>query len=605
MKLLRDDIVSQIAAGEVIENPGAVVKELVENSIDSGADEIEILIEDSGLKRIQVIDDGGGISKDDLLKAPLRHATSKIESFNDLYNINTMGFRGEALASIFSVAKARVISRLKEQDVAYEISSENVDEVRESSCSKSTTVIVEDLFYNTPARRKYLKSGALELKAIVDIVNRFEVFYNNVKITLKHNGKILVNKPSFKDMKENLFYVLGRELRGNLLELDGKRDGIMVYGFMGKPSSLTYSFRKNQYVYVNGRFVKSKLIRDAIYDGFGSNLMINRYPFFVVFINIDPEIIDVNIHPTKIEVKFENEEEIYELVRRAIEKQFETKEMFKEFESDRDLDLEVYDVEVAMPRAVDGVEEGKAERSKYYSGEKQKSFVVNEDELVIDERSNEESYEDDRGEDVQSEKKGVLYEELREYKILGQLNKMYIVIETPKEFLLVDQHVCEEKYYYERFKEQFKGGGAKTQSLLKPQIVHLTNSEMLLYDENKDVMEKIGFRIERFGENEVLVREVPVNVRQEIVHAQNLRDILHNVLVNRKIKCVEEEKYSKIASMSCRISVMAGDELTMPQMRRMIENLKTLKQPFNCPHGRPTFLRYSYKDLEKKFKRVV
>ena len=604
IKLLEDDIISQIAAGEVIENPAAVVKELVENSIDSGANEIEILIEDSGLKRIQVIDNGGGISKDDLLKAPLRHATSKIKSFDDLYNISTMGFRGEALASIFSVAKARVISKPKKQGVAYEVSSGNVDEVRESSCSKSTTVAVEDLFYNTPARRKYLKSKTLELRAIVDVVNRFEVFYSNVRITLKHNGKILVNKPCFKEREENLFYVLGRDLRGNLLELDERREGIRIGGFMGKPSDLTYSFRKNQYVYVNGRFVKSKLIRDAVYDGFGSNLMVNRHPFFVLFIDIEPEIIDVNIHPTKIEVKFEDEENIYEMIRRAVEKQFETKEMFKEFEVGSDLDLEDYDVEVATPSELGKQKEGKRERSKYYSGEKQKSFVVNEDEVVV-EKSNRESYEYDRDADVQSEERGVLYEELKEYKILGQLNKTYIVIETPKEFLLVDQHVCEEKYYYERFKEQLKGGRAKTQHLLKPQMVHLTNSEMLLYEENKDVMEKIGFRTERFGQNEVLVREVPVNVRREIVHAQNLTDILHNVLVNKKIKCVEEEKYSKIASMSCRMSIMAGDELTMPQMRRMIENLKTLKQPFNCPHGRPTFLRYSYKDLEKKFKRVV
>ena len=599
IKLLRDDIVSQIAAGEVIENPAAVVKELVENSIDSGADEIEILIEDSGLKRIQVIDNGRGISKDDLLKAPLRHATSKIGSFDDLYSISTMGFRGEALASIFSVAKARIISKPKKQDVAYEVSSENVDEVKEASCSKSTTVIVDDLFYNTPARRKYLKSKALELKAIVDVVNRFEVFYNNVNITLKHNGKILVNKPSFKGKEENLFYVLGRDLNGNLLELDERIEGIRVCGFIGKPSNLTYSFRKSQYVYVNGRFVKSKLIRDAIYDGFGSNLMVKRHPFFVLFIDIDPEIIDVNIHPTKIEVKFENEEEIYEMVRRAVDKQFETKEMFKEFEVDRDLDT--YDVEVATSKPVEREKRKGEEHSKYYSGEKQASFVLSEDEVMV-EKSDKVSYRDV---DVQIEERGVLYDELREYKILGQLNKTYIVIETPKELLLVDQHVCEEKYYFERFKKQIEMGGAKTQVLLKPEIVHLTNSDILLYEENKDVMEKIGFRTERFGENEVLVREVPINVRQEIVHAQNLRDVLYNVLVNKKIKCVEEEKYSKIASMSCRMSIMAGDELTMPQMRRMIENLRTLKQPFNCPHGRPTFLRYSYKDLERKFKRVV
>lgn len=601
INLLPEEIINQIAAGEVIENPSAVVKELVENSIDSGASIIDIEIEDSGLKKIIISDNGCGISKEDLLKAPLRHATSKIKEFNDLYAINTMGFRGEALASIFSVAKTKIISRVNGEGFAYEISSDNVSEVLDSACSMSTTIVVEDLFYKTPARRKYLKSSNMELKAIVDIVNRFEVFYSNVKINLKHNGKVLVNKPAFDLDEKNLLYVLGKDLKGNLIEFSEEMHGIKVSGFIGNPSELTYSFRKNQYLYVNKRYVKSKLVRDAIYEGFTSNLMVGRHPFFVLFVEIDPEIIDVNVHPTKIEIRFENELEIYEFVKKVINKQFEVSKNFKEFEpKEYDVDLSE---KIDVVKSYEPIVSQKDDSSKYYSSEKQSSFEIKEDEIVY------EKPEIKIEEIVVEEEevvRGVLWDELSDYKILGQLNKTYILVETPNQFLIVDQHVAEEKFYYEKFKRDFESGRkVKTQFLLKPEVISLTNSEVLLYEENKDVLNSIGFETEKFGENDILVRAVPINVRREIVSVHNLRDMLYDILVNKKIKCVEDEAYSKIASMACRISIMAGDELSMPQMKRMIENLRSLKQPFNCPHGRPTFLKYEYKDLEKKFKRIV
>ncbi len=630
IEILPSELIDQIAAGEVIENPSAVIKELVENSIDSGADEIEIELKDSGLMSIRIVDNGCGISKEDLLKAPLRHATSKIKSFNDLYSINTMGFRGEALASIFSVAKTRIISKFKNSSETFEINSDNLSEVIVSSCSKSTTIVVEDLFYKTPARRKYLKSNTMELKAVVDIVNRFEVFYHNIKITLKNNDKVLVNKPKFSNKLDNLIYVLGKDLKGNIMEFDESSNGIRVYGYIGKPTSLSYSFRKNQYFFVNERFIKSKLLRDAVYEGMRNTLMVGRHPFFVLCVDIDPEIVDVNIHPTKVEIRFENELEIFEFLKSAVIKQFETQHNFKEFDEPKEINIDLSEkIDVVRPYDMSStnklnslVKDEKKDVSKYYSSDSQKSFEVNEDEVeykrtpvedFIKEVSKSNNLvksetqiliETEIGEEIF---KGALWNELSDFKIIGQLNKTYIMVETPKELLLVDQHVAEEKYYFEQFKKQIidDNKSAATQMLIKSEVIHLTNSEMLGFEENISSLKTVGFEVEKFGDNEVIVRGVPVSVRRNILNASDLKDMLYDVVVNKKIKCVEDEKFSKVASMACRIAIMAGDELTMPQMRRMIENLRTLKQPFNCPHGRPTFLRYNFYELEKKFKRVV
>ena len=610
IRLLPEDIINQIAAGEVIENPSAAIKELIENSIDAGAKNIEIEIEESGLKKIVVKDDGCGISKEDLALAPIRHATSKIQSFDDLYSIKTMGFRGEALASIFSVSKAKIIS-MKENSNAYEISYDSISNIREGASQKGTTVLIEDLFYNTPARKKYLRSKNMELKSIVDVVTRVSLFYFNIKFSLKNNGKNLLNKPIFKTLEENIYYVLGKELRDNLIYFQDISNGIKLSGFLGKPSNITYSVKKNQYIYVNSRFVKSKLISDAIYEGFGTNLMEGRHPFFVINVEIDPEIIDVNVHPTKIEIKFENELEIYEFVKNSVKKVFQINETFKPFETKK------IEVELPLNRKIPEVNVSpevlkvNSEIKSYFSKETQKPLDMLENsktykyqDEMLDEKLNESFSVIDSG-NINDNEYGPLYDILKDYRIVGQINKTFVILETEREMIIVDQHVAEEKFFFETFKDRVENSSSKIQALLKPQIISLSISEMILYRENLDLIEKLGFQTEEFGSNEIVVRGVPIGLQGETVSPFVLKDILHEITADKKFSMLENQRLEKLASMSCKRSIKAGHEMTIPEIHNMIENLKKLKEPFNCPHGRPILLNWSFKDLEKKFKRIV
>ena len=605
---LSSEIINQIAAGEVIENPSAVIKELVENSIDAKATQIDVEIEDAGIKRITIKDNGVGINKSDLANAPLRHATSKIKSFDDLYNINTMGFRGEALASIFSVSKAKIISKVNNEE-ANEITSESM-QVREGARGDGTTIHIEELFYNTPARRKYLKSENLELKSIVEIMNRFEIFYHNIKLTLTHNGKILINKPAFESSQENLYYILGRELKGDLFEVDSKNKGLNISGFIGKPSSISYPYRKNQYLFVNGRYIKSKIVRDAIYEGFGTNLMEGRHPLFVVNLEIDPEVIDVNVHPTKIEIKFENEMEVYEIVKNSIIKVFEKNESFKEFETkkvieeDETLDMHVDEISPSSKPNISTPEKS------YFNKETQHALRLRDSDSDYEignrdvERSDELPFSQPAT-DTHSPKYGPLYDILKDYRVVGQVNKTFVLLETPTEMIVVDQHVAEEKFYFETFKEELENKKVSSQVLLKSQIVKLDSKEFLEYKENEELLERLGFEIEEFGENELIVRAVPIGIKNKVLDANIVKDILNEITVDKKFKMLEEDKIEKLASMSCKRSIKAGYEMTSPEIHSMIENLKKLKEPFNCPHGRPILLRYTFTDLEKKFKRIV
>lgn len=618
INILTDDIINQIAAGEVIENQSAVVKELVENSIDSGADLIEVFIKNFGLDEILVRDNGMGMDFEDLRKAPLKHTTSKIKNFEDLYSISTMGFRGEALSSIFSVSLAKIIS--KKDKVGYQICSENLEDIQKVHTNKGTSVFVQNLFYNTPARKKYLKSNNIELKNIVDIFMKFCIFYFDRKFVLKHNNKILINKPIFANLKDNLCYVLGEDLKKDLLDFEFETLGIKISGFLAKPSNLTYSYKKNQYLFVNGRYVKSKLINDAIYDGIGSNLMHNRHPFFVFFLEIDPEIIDVNVHPSKIEIRFENEKEIFNFIKNSVNDIFLKNETSKPFEIDFDFskELNLEQIGFKINRNNLNKKENKNYNKNYFLEDNQKELEVCENKVVY-QKSNKDDFNlnlnsnqycdilEDKKQEIKEEKEenfGPLFNILSNFKIIGQIHKTYFIIETQNEIFLIDQHAAEEKVFYENFLKEFENKKVKIQNLLKPKIFNLNPKQLILFEENKDFLEKVGFFAEFFGNSQVILRAVPCDFYEKDLNYNIFLEVLDEFdYFNSKI--LEEQKIEKIALKSCKSAIKAGDELNNLEIKNLVEKMRRLKEPFNCPHGRPVILRWSFYDLEKKFKRIV
>jgi DNA mismatch repair protein MutL len=642
INLLPPEIINQIAAGEIIENPASVIKELVENSIDAKAKRIEIILKKSGFEKIIVKDDGIGISKEDLILAPKRHATSKIKSFEDLYSIKSFGFRGEALASIFSVSKAKIISKQKGDKIGNLISYEDISKTEEIQTDFGTIIEVKDLFYNTPVRKKYLKSEKKELKDILDIVEKISLANSNIFIQVKNDDKLIFNKPFFNNLEDNIIYILGKDLKGNLLKVENEFKGIKIYGFIGNPSEISYPVKKNQYIFVNSRFIKSKLVSDAIYEGFSTNLMEGRHPFFVIFIDIDPEIIDVNIHPKKIEIKFENEIEIFSNVKNSIYNVFLKNETFKSFEKKEKYDNQKELNEHTEIKISKNNSNNINKDKNYFSKDFQKELKIDSENNLRKSTINYDSKEifenNNLNQDINNlnvvdnfkenfiqkennkyinnlnensnlfenkEVYGPLYDTLKEYKIIGQVNKTFIILETPKEMIIIDQHVAEEKFFFEKLKYGLDKNNLGSQYLLKSEILELTPKEMLIFEDNKDIFKKIGFEIEKFGENEIIVRKVPILIKNEILNPKIIKDIIYEISIDKKFKLLEEKHIDKLASISCKSSIKAGDELTISEIKIIVENLKKLKEPFNCPHGRPILLKWDFKDLEKKFKRIL
>ncbi|MCR3761270.1 DNA mismatch repair endonuclease MutL [Clostridium felsineum] len=617
INILSEDTSNKIAAGEVVERPFSVVKELVENSIDAGAKTINIEIENGGRTLIKVLDDGYGIDKDDIEKAFMPHATSKISKIQDIYSISTLGFRGEALPSIASVSKTTLKSRTKENEFGREISISggSIDYVKDCGTNIGTNIEVRDLFYNVPAREKFLKSTAKEASSISDIINRLALAHTDVSFRLVNNGKRVVTTYSTDNLLDTIRAIYGKKICDNVISFERHTDLVSVHGYVGN-AEISRGSRNNQSIFINKRYIKNKLITAAVENAVKSFMMINKFPFFVIFLDIFPEFVDVNVHPTKSEVKFQNERDIFKIIfdtvhegiKNSLKESFKVEELEKEEDKLSDLKEEV---------KVNNYKEELIQRDNFNneipkvqvqipidlkSSIKSKSI----DEIAI-ENTNFKSVEKDIIKENSQEKESYdiitsKMPKFPELRIIGQFNNTYILAESFDQLYIIDQHAAHEKILFERYREEIKTKGVVSQILITPSVVELIPEDFLYYDENKEVFKSAGFIIDYFGDNTVAIKEVPLFLGKPLV-----KDLFLEIIDNLKNMGSGETadvKYRSIATAACKSAVKAYHELTHDEMKSLVRDLRFAEDPFNCPHGRPTIIKLTVNDFEKKFKRI-
>jgi len=578
INILDESTTNKIAAGEVVERPFSVVKELVENSIDSNADSIVIEIEEGGEKLIKVMDNGAGILPEDLERAFLPHATSKINHIDDLNRIQTMGFRGEALASIASVSKVSMKSRAADNDIGKNITLDagKIEKIEDIGTNIGTTVVVRELFFNVPARKKFLKSISREFSYISDIITRMALANPEISFKLIHNDKVAMNTFGTGNVVDVIRSVYGKSAAENIVKFEEHGDTASVYGFIGN-AELAKGNRNCQSIFVNKRFIKNRMITAAVENAFKSFITVNKHPFFVLFINIYPEFIDVNVHPTKSEIKFMDEREIYKLVFNSVHTAL--RESLRESFS--------LEIQEEKPAAFEALDSNILIKEIPRTAE---SPVFRESvQLPLDLKPEMTSFK-------------AISQKIPDIRIIGQFNKTYIIGEYDGELYLIDQHAAHEKILFERYTDEIRRHDVTVQLLLTPVVLELNNEEYQIYYENIGLFSSMGFKAEEFGQNTICIREVPL-----ILGKPDIKGFFNDVLDNlHKFGSGDaaEVKYNAIAKMACRTAVKAKDNLTDIEMKKLIDELKFIDDPYTCPHGRPTIIKISLNELEKRFKRI-
>ncbi|WP_446899622.1 DNA mismatch repair endonuclease MutL [Clostridium sp. LBM24168] len=602
INLLDIKTTNKIAAGEVIERPASVVKELVENSIDSESKNITVEIFEGGQKFIRVVDDGTGIHPDDIKKAFLPHSTSKIKIIDDIFKINTMGFRGEALSSIASVSKIKLKSRINDMDYGKEIyiNAGKIDNFQDTACNKGTTVEVSDLFFNVPARQKFLKSKSRETAYISDIISRLALANPSISFKFFNNGKKSTTTFGTGKLTDAIRSIYGKNIYENIVPIEKHGDIASVYGYIGN-STISRGSRNNQSIFVNRRYIKDKSITTAVERAFKSFLTINKFPFFIIFLDIFPEYIDVNVHPSKSEIKFSDSGAIFKFIFDAVHDTLRSslKDSFTvEIEDDEPEDnINNHNKDVVqIPIDLKSYEYGTYNTSNYEDQNIKEtsyhSFETSDAPITKPEK-----------EDIEKDESKFNYEpKFPRLRIIGQFNNTYIIGEAHNILYLIDQHAAHEKILFEKYKKDMIQDSVVSQLLISPVIIELTVYDYSFYIDNKEIFKRAGFDIELFGENTVSIREVPV-----ILGKPDIKNLFTDMLDNLKNMGSGETwevKYHLIATMACKSAIKAHDNMSQIEMEDLIENLRFIDDPFNCPHGRPTIIKITTTDLEKKFKRI-
>jgi len=632
IRVLDEQVVNRIAAGEVVERPASAVKELIENSLDAGARRIEVEVEMGGRRLIRVRDDGIGMTREDVLLALQRHATSKIQSDADLLRIQTMGFRGEALPSIAAVSRLELITRAFEEEIGTRVVAigGEIQSVEEVGAPIGTTVTVRDLFYNVPARLKFLKTVPTELGHILETVTRYAFAFPDVSFRLVHERQELLFTPGNGERLAAVAAVWGRETVRSMVEVDYERDGIHVYGLIAPPHQ-TRPTRQHQYFYVNLRPIRNKTLTAALDEAYRTLTPEKRYPACVLLVDMNPRLVDVNVHPAKIEVRFQREGEVFEAVVQAIRAALLEHGMIPSAvgavggqpRGSAPTSPVAHPTPLPAPLRQDGSDEPVSPAAEGQAvGTMPPRYVPDVQtvhRLLLQRAGLAPREEPPTQTEVETATQQVLPELqaetepletahlpfahlLDDLQILGQVQNTFIIASTRKGLVIIDQHVAHERVLYEQFCEQRGGTPVPRQPLLNPEPLMLDRRMHLLLQERLQELNRLGFELEPFGQDTYLVRSVPVALtgRNPLEVLRDIIDELVELSVSRRLPVAREQIWMTTA---CKLAVKAGDPLNLPEMQKLIEDLARTQNPYLCPHGRPITLTLTWAELERRFKR--
>lgn len=611
--ILDDLTINKIAAGEVVEAPYSVVKELIENAIDAGASTITLEIKDGGKKYIRITDNGVGIKEEYVEKAFMRHSTSKITNINDLNNINSLGFRGEALASIAAVSQAEMITRPDEQQygILIEIIGGKTEIIRKVGCPVGTTIIIKNLFFNTPARLKFMKSTNAETMKITEIIIRLSLSNPGISFKYINNNNIMFTTPGNNILSQAILSVFDKDTFKNLIFLEKNELNMKLHGYIGQPSFVRGN-RNLQIIYVNGRYVKNKLISKAIEEAYKEKIIINKHPVCILNLNIDPSIIDVNVHPAKTEVKFEAEEQIYDFIYKSIVSTLQQNTTIPNLIAIKSKSKPENYIDVRQNFAPVTSIESQKQKNISQNTSTIENVLINEIQgkyiqdsnigpinQFIDDKNNEEQLQINCLEEdiVQFSFLNTL---LDQYKIVGQIFNTYIVLEKDKSMYLIDQHAAHERLLYNKFLKEIKNEKVVSQRLIESKVLELSSEDYMLLSNNMSIFRKLGFEIEDFGINTIIIRQVPM-ILGKPQNFSFIYEILDEVRNNNNIDNYFEDTIIKRA---CKEAIKAKDRLDYSEIKKLIEEICTLTPPLTCPHGRPIILTMGKYEIEKHFKRI-
>jgi len=669
INILDKNLANMIAAGEVVERPASAVKELVENSVDANAKKIVVEIKNGGMTYIRVTDDGDGIHPEDAVTAFSRHATSKIKTKEDLEKICTLGFRGEALASIAAVSRVEMFTKIRDSEFGRNVTVEGgeIIENSEAGCPDGTTLIIRNLFFNTPARMKFLKSDAAETTAVTDVINKMILCHPDVSIKLISNGKTVISSHGTGKINDCVHAVYGDEYSKNMIDVDYKEEHISVRGCTGA-FSLSRKDRRHQVFFLNGRNIINKTISSAVAEAYRNSVMIGKFPVCVLYIDIAPGLVDVNVHPTKMEVRFSNEKKIYNAVYWAVKEAISvtrhvpeiddskvfslTKEEKKQIRSEIPPQTELTSMEDSVPleektkknelkeeilsaviknareyavpqfknnqstlrqepnhsgytaykKSTDTLEKGvtdiktEADTPQAFQKAETERVAAHEQKEIIREKETTpetESFAD----------KAKSYLPNRDFTLIGQVFNTYIIAQSGDDMLLIDQHAAHERIWFEQLMENWQKGEVSMQPLLIPVVISLDGYDFNTARDNVEFFAEIGFEIDIFGSNDIIIRKVPLESDDGVIR-ETISEII-DILSKNSAKPTYELYEKTLHTVACKKAIKGGKNLTRPEMEHLISKVMELDSINTCPHGRPICIRMSKTSLEKQFKRIV